>query len=70
MNSLGGGDSGEGFTINVPLPASAGDSALLKAFEEVVHPALTRFQPDLIIVSAGYDSHWRDPLAAMNALTR
>jgi len=43
---------------------------LNKAFEEVVIPALRRFGPDLLIVSAGYDSHWRDPLAGMNALTR
>lgn len=69
INSLGA-EEGEGFTINLPLPASSGDAALTRAFEEVVLPALTRFQPDLLIVSAGYDSHWRDPLAAMNALTR
>jgi acetoin utilization deacetylase AcuC-like enzyme len=65
-----GADAGEGFTVNVPLPASSGDAALTRAFEEIVLPSLKRFQPDLLIVSAGYDSHWRDPLAGMNALTR
>ena len=69
VGSLGAED-GEGFTVNLPLPSSAGDAALGRAFEEVVLPALRRFQPDLLIVSAGYDSHWRDPLAGMNALTR
>lgn len=69
INSLGA-DAGEGFTINIPLPASSGDAALTRTFEEIVLPSLKRFQPDLLIVSAGYDSHWRDPLAGMNALTR
>lgn len=35
------------------------------AFDEAVGPAAARFQPDLIIVSAGYDAHWRDPLAQL-----
>lgn len=35
------------------------------AFDEVVGPAAVRFQPDLIVVSAGYDAHWRDPLAGL-----
>ena len=69
MSSLGS-EAGEGFTVNLPLPASSGDAALARTFEEIVLPALTRFRPDLLLVSAGYDSHWRDPLAAMNALTR
>lgn len=35
------------------------------AFDEVVGPAAARFQPDIIVVSAGYDAHWRDPLAQL-----
>ena len=69
IGSVGAGD-GEGFTVNLPLASSSGDAALARAFDEVVLPALRRFEPDLLIVSAGYDSHWRDPLAGMNALTR
>ena len=58
-----GTGAGEGATVNVPLPADAGRSALLAAWDEVVAPAALRFQPDLILVSAGYDGHWADPLA-------
>ena len=65
---VGSGD-GEGATINLPLPADAGNVALLAAFDGVVEPALTRFRPDIIIVSAGYDAHWSDPLASLQATT-
>lgn len=44
------------------LSAPAGHEAVLAAWEEVVEPAARRFQPDIIIVSAGYDAHWADPL--------
>lgn len=64
-----GSGAGEGATINLPLPADAGAAALLSAFDEVVGPALARFKPDIIIVSAGYDAHWSDPLASMQATT-
>ena len=56
---------GAGFTVNVPLPAGATDAVYRAAFEEVVLPALARFAPELIRVSAGYDAHARDPLASM-----
>lgn len=46
-------------------PGDSGEVAILKAFDEVVGPAAARFQPDLIVVSAGYDAHWRDPLAQL-----
>ena len=35
---------------------------MLAAFDEIVAPAARRFQPDIILVSAGYDAHWQDPL--------
>jgi acetoin utilization deacetylase AcuC-like enzyme len=53
---------GEGYTLNAPLPAGAGDGAYLAAFEQILTPAAREFQPDLILLSAGYDAHWRDPL--------
>ncbi len=59
---------GLGRIVNVPLPADAGDAVYRLAFEEVVLPALRRFQPELVLISAGYDGHARDPLASM-ALT-
>ena len=56
-------------TLPAPLrPCRAGDSgqeAALAAFDEVVAPAARRFRPDIILTSAGYDAHWRDPLAGL-----
>jgi acetoin utilization deacetylase AcuC-like enzyme len=51
---------GEGTTINVPMPAGAGDQAYLKAFREILIPAVDSFQPNLILVSAGFDPHGFD----------
>lgn len=56
---------GEGSVLNVPLPAGVGDGGYLRVYEELVWPLVRRFRPDLILVSAGYDSHWQDPLAMM-----
>jgi acetoin utilization deacetylase AcuC-like enzyme len=52
-------------TLNVPLPAGAGDAEYLEAFERVVEPAVERFRPELVLVSAGFDAHAADPLADM-----
>ena len=60
----GAGD-GELATINVPLPPGSGDRGYAKAFSEVLLPAAHRFRPDLVLVSAGFDGHWLDPLASM-----
>jgi acetoin utilization deacetylase AcuC-like enzyme len=56
---------GKGYTLNVPLPASSNDAVYRHAFEEVVLPALRRYRPELVLVSAGFDAHARDPLASM-----
>ncbi|HEY55540.1 MAG TPA: histone deacetylase [Dehalococcoidia bacterium] len=64
LNESGGG-AAEGTTINIPLPAGCGDGEYLAVFEKVIVPAARRFQPQLILVSAGYDNHWADPLALM-----
>jgi len=58
-----GSGAGEGATLNVPMPAETGDQAFIRVYEELVLRAVRRFAPELIIVSAGYDCHWRDPLA-------
>ena len=68
ITDMGEGD-GLGATINIPLPPGSGDKAVLSALEEIVVPAAARFQPDFIIVSAGYDAHWRDPLAGLTFRT-
>ncbi len=56
---------GAGYTINAPLPPGTGDRGYQAVFDEIVEPLLTQFQPDLLLVSAGFDAHWRDPLAQM-----
>ncbi len=63
--SEAGVGEGEGSVLNVPLPAGVGDEGYLRVYEELVWPLARRFRPDLILVSAGYDSHWQDPLAMM-----
>lgn len=60
-----GQQQGEGTTANVPLPGGVGDAGYALAFDSVLDPLARRFRPDLILVSAGYDAHWSDPLAGM-----
>ncbi len=61
-----GRGAGTGFTINVPLCAGAGDAELLKAFETQLLPHALAFQPNLVLISAGFDAHRDDPLAQLN----
>ena len=61
----GGPDDQGDTTLNVPLPAGSGDDRYLDAFERVVEPAVAAFDPELVLVSAGFDAHERDPLAEM-----
>jgi acetoin utilization deacetylase AcuC-like enzyme len=60
-----GDGPGRGRIVNVPLPAAGADAVYRLAFDEVVLPALRRFGPELVLVSAGFDGHARDPLASM-----
>jgi acetoin utilization deacetylase AcuC-like enzyme len=60
-----GGEGAIGTTINIPLPPGSGSGAYKYAFETVVLPAIDRFQPDLILVSSGFDGSFTDHLAAM-----
>lgn len=53
---------GKGATVNIPLPPFSGDQAFLATVDEVILPMLNRFKPNMILVSAGFDTHWRDPL--------
>lgn len=68
LQERGIGD-GEGSVMNIPLPARAGDQAFISIFERLLLPISHRFGPDMIMVSAGFDAHWRDPLANL-ILTR
>jgi acetoin utilization deacetylase AcuC-like enzyme len=64
MDETGTG-GGEGTTVNFPMAAGWGDEECLRAFNEVLVPVARRFQPQLILVSAGFDAHWADQLAMM-----
>ncbi len=60
-----GRGAGEGFTLNVPLPAGSGDGAYCEAFEQKILPALEEYQPQAMIISAGFDAHAADPIGGM-----
>jgi acetoin utilization deacetylase AcuC-like enzyme len=60
-----GRGAGVGATINVPVPAGTNGAEYLKAFRGSIVPAITRFRPDLILVSAGFDAHRDDPLGGL-----
>jgi acetoin utilization deacetylase AcuC-like enzyme len=64
MDETGMGE-GEGTTVNFPMTAGWGDEEYLRAFNEVLVPVARGFQPQLILVSAGFDAHWSDQLAMM-----
>lgn len=55
-----GAGLGEGATVNVPVPGGTGDVAYLAALREILVPAAEAFDPDLILVSVGFDAHWYD----------
>ena len=65
----GGGareETGAGNIVNAPLAPGSGSEAFRHAFDTLVLPAVERFSPELIIISAGFDAHRRDPLAEIN----
>jgi acetoin utilization deacetylase AcuC-like enzyme len=65
VEQIGEGE-GKGFTVNVPLPVSSGDTNHLQVFDEILLPVARRYQPQLIMVSAGYDGHWMDPIGGFS----
>ena len=58
-----GAEAGEGYAVNVAVPAGTGDAGWLRAFDAVVPPLLRSFQPQLLVSQHGCDSHRLDPLA-------
>ena len=59
-----GSGAGEGYTVNLPVPSGADGELFLSLVQTVVEPIARRFEPSLLIVSAGYDAHGADPLAS------
>ncbi len=64
LNDIGT-QGGLGTTVNLPMPIGSGDQSYMTVFQNVIAPAVARFQPELLIVSAGYDAHWADPLGRL-----
>jgi len=64
VEHTGEGD-GEGYTINVPLPPGSGNGAYVAALEQVVVPAVSNFDPDVVVIASGLDASMMDPLAMM-----
>jgi acetoin utilization deacetylase AcuC-like enzyme len=60
-----GAGAGLGGTVNVPLPPGVGDLGIRRVYAELLAPLAERFRPELILVSAGFDAHWDDPLAGL-----
>jgi acetoin utilization deacetylase AcuC-like enzyme len=65
-----GQENGLGATLNLPLPEGCGDAEYGLLFDSVLAPVLLAFKPEIILVSAGFDAHERDPLGGMNVTTR
>ena len=61
-----GARDGAGYTLNLPLPAGSGDDEIIAKYENDVVAALDRYRPELLLVSAGFDAGYRDPLGGMN----
>ncbi len=60
-----GCDDGEGYTVNLPFPAGCGDAEYIDAFRRIVEPIAQLYEPQIILISAGFDAHARDPLGGM-----
>lgn len=60
-----GSGAGAGYTVNIPLPAGTGDRGYRAAFEQLVVPIGLHYRPQLILITAGQDANWLDPLARM-----
>lgn len=61
-----GKGSGKGYTVNLPLPEGCGDGEYLLLFERILKPLALEFSPEIVLVSAGFDIHFADPLGSMS----
>ena len=68
LSDCGSGE-GEGYTINLPVPAGSEEELWLSLLEHLVEPIARAFEPDLLLLSAGFDAHVGDPLASCRLLT-
>ncbi len=68
MDEIGEGD-GLGYTLNIPMQRGSDDSDYKKAFENLILPKLEQFEPEIILLSSGFDAHKNDPLGGMELTT-
>lgn len=68
MDEVGIGE-GEGFTLNIPMQRGSTDSDYKKAFENKIIPKLSEYEPEIILISAGFDAHKNDPLGGIELST-
>jgi len=68
-DEIGDGD-GLGYTVNIPMPGGFGDDEWIAAFDRVVVPIAHQFNPQLVLISAGFDAHANDPLGGMRVTER
>ena len=64
-----GDGAGDGTTLNVPLSAGHGDADYMALLDELIGPAIAAFDPDLLLISAGFDAHRHDPISRMRLST-
>lgn len=62
-----GKDEGQGYNLNIPIPASFTDEIFIETFEKLVIPAARKYKPQLIFLAAGYDAHYSDTVSGLNA---
>ena len=60
-----GSEEGEGYTMNLPIPSFSGDQAYLTLLHEIIFPYLGSTEPEMVLLSFGFDTHWKDPLGSM-----
>lgn len=64
FNEVGRGE-GKGYTLNFPLPIGTGDSSFVPLYSKIISSVLDQYEPQLILVSTGFDGHFRDPLGGL-----
>jgi len=64
LDEIGAG-AGVGYTVNAPMPATFGDGEYLRVFDDLLMPIARQFNPEFVLISSGFDCHYRDPLGGM-----
>lgn len=61
-----GEDTGQGYTVNIPLPYGTSDKIYLRAYNEIASPIINQYKPQFILVSTGFDNHYADPIGNLS----